>query len=800
MNIRKIWNVKKTVVNQDLFQACGCNHILATLLQNRGIDTPEKVHNFLNPLKASLSSPDVFVDMKKASDRIANAILNNEHITVYGDFDSDGITSTALLYLTLKEIGANVDYYLPDRAIESHGLNTKALVNIIAKRKTRLIITVDCGISNVSEVNFAKGFKTDVIITDHHEAPEIFPDAHAIINPKAPNAIVSDLCVDEIQSLNYLAGVGVAFKLACNVLDRYDKQNFVHEILPLVAVGTIGDVVELIGENRSLVEMGLELIRRGKNKGIQKLLKEAGISNVSSLTSENVAFSLVPRINAAGRLESPNTALSLLVSDDESIISEAVKSLNDLNALRQELCEETFNTAKKMYESNLSSNRKSIVLFNEDWHIGIIGIVSSKLVESYNKPTFLMTRDANNSNIIRCSCRSIDGVNVHSILSEHKDLFEGFGGHKMAAGFSFDENKIKFEKFKSLLNSTIDEQTQEIDFNSIKIDADMEFDFDDLSFEMIENINKLQPFGSANPSPLFVIKDANLNNFRFMGQHNNHLKLSISKNGSKCVDCVKWSTPRFDLPINSKIDILFSPSINVFNGESNIQLMLSDIHSDLLKYDVLNTEIKVLDHRNKKNIIMQVLDFLQSTKKSTGIYLNNSQLKASLKLPEQVNEMIFDIVSIPSNIEQLLFFECPYSSDDFVKIIKETGSNTIHMMNFDVVEINIDSFLAKLSGMLKYSLANLDGIFSLCRASSALGIDVETLETAISLFENSTVIKFLKVNDEEYKILDVNPVELSKIKQDDIYPEFEERIQSINSFRNFYLNASLDEIKERIEV
>ena len=626
------------------------------------------------------------------------------------------------------------------------------------------------------------------------------PDAYAIINPKAPNAIVSDLSVEEIKSLNYLAGVGVAFKLACNLLDRYDKQNFVHEILPLAAVGTIGDVVELIGENRSIVEMGLELLRRGKHNGIQKLLKEAGISDVSTLTSENVAFSLVPRLNAAGRLESPNTALSLLVSDVESVILDAVKSLNDLNALRQELCEETFNTAKKMYESNLSSNRKSIILFNEDWHIGIIGIVSSKLVEAYNKPTFLMTRDANSPNIIRCSCRSIDGVNVHSILSEHKELFEGFGGHKMAAGFSFDENKIKFDKFKSLLNKTIEEQTQEIDFNSVKVDADMELDFDDLSFETVEIINKLQPFGSANPPPLFVIKDANLNNFRLMGQHNNHLKLNISKNGSKSIDCVKWNTPDFNLPINSKLDILFSPSINVFNGESNIQLMLSDIHSDLLKYDVLNTEIKVLDHRNKKNIIMQVFDFLESTKKTTGIYIHSSQLKSSLKLPEKVNNMCFDIESIPSNIEQLLLFDCPYSSDDFVKLIKNSGSNTIHLMNFNVAEINIDSFLAKLSGMLKYSLANLEGIFSLCRASSALGIDIETLESAISLFENSSVVKFSKLNDEEYKVLNINPVELSKIKQDELYTEFEERILSINSFRNFYLNASLDEIKERIEV
>ena len=800
MNIRKIWNIKQSEVNQDLVQACGCNRILATLLKNRGIDTPDKVAKFLNPLKASLSSPDVFIDMQKASDRIAEAISTNEHITVYGDFDADGITSTALLYLTLKEIGANVDYYLPDRAVESHGLNTKALVNIIAKRKTRLIITVDCGISNVAEVAFAKGFKADVIVTDHHEAPEILPNAFAIINPKTPNSLVSDLSIDEIQSLNYLAGVGVAFKLACKLLDRFDKQNFVHEILPLAAVGTIGDVVELLGENRSIVEMGLELLRNGKHIGLQKLLKEAGISDVTTLTSENVAFSLVPRLNAAGRLESPNTAINLLVSDDLAVLDEAVKSLNDLNALRQELCEETFKQAKALYESNLVSNRKSIVLFCDDWHIGIIGIVCSKLVEAYNKPTFLMTKDANNPNIIRCSCRSIEGVNVHSILSEHKDLFEGFGGHKMAAGFSFDENKIKFEKFKLLLNKTIDEQTQEIDFNSIKVDADMLLEPDDITFETIELINKLQPFGSANPAPLFVLEKANLNNFRLMGQHNNHLKFSVSKNGSKSFDCVKWNTPDFNLPVNTDLDILLSPSMNSFNGEVNIQLMISDIHSDLLKYDTLQTEIKILDHRNKKNILMQVLDFLSSTKKSTAVYLESSQLKSMLKLPETVIDKVFGIDKIPSDIEQLMFFDCPCSSEDFARLVNNTGANTIHLMNFDIAEINVDVFLSKLSGMIKYSLSNLSGKFDLGRAAAALNIDIETLECAISLFENCSMVEFSKFSDAEYNILNINPIELSKIKQDELFIELEERLNKINSFRKFYLNSSIDEIKESLLV
>lgn len=797
MSIHRIWNIKQPKISQEILEICNNNKILAKLLVNRHIDTPEKISKFLNPLKAKLSSPDVFIDMEKAVNRIKSAISNNENITIYGDFDSDGITATSILYLTLKKIGANVDYYLPDRALESHGLNTKALVNIIAKRKSKLIITVDCGISNVSEVNFAKGFKADVIITDHHEAPEVLPNAYAIINPKATNSIIPDLNIEEIQSLNYLAGAGVAFKLACKLLEEYSLQDFVHEILPLVCIGTIGDIVELIGENRSLVQMGLELIRSGKQKGIQTLLKEAGIENVSTLTSENIAFSVVPRLNAAGRLESPYTAIKILTSDDENLIKENVKILNDLNALRQELCDETYKQAKSMYLANLNTNKKSIVLFSDNWHIGIIGIVSSKLVEEFNKPTFLMTRDANNTNIIRCSCRSINEINIHTVLSQHKNLFEGFGGHKLAAGFSFDENKIKFDNFKTLLNKTIDEFSQEIDFKTTYIDVDMELEPTDVTLENIEIIEKLQPFGSANPSPLFSIKNLSLKNYRFMGQNNNHLKLMVSKDNSQLLQCVKWNYPDFSMPENATLDILFSISKNTFNGETTPQLILSDIHSEFLSSKNNTCEIKILDHRNKSNIIIQVLDYLSTTKKTTGIYIQNQAIIKQLSLPEELNDKIFNIENI-QNCEQLMFFEIPISKDNFIKIIKESGAQTIHLMNFNEPEINTDTIIMKLSGMLKYALSNMNGIVDAYRISYALGIDTEAIDCAFSLFENAQIINYDKKSEFEYVINNLNSSELSKLKQDDFYLVLDEKIKEINSFKHFYLKSSIEEIKESI--
>ncbi len=796
MAVRTIWNINTLEPDEKLIESCGGNRVLACLLMNRGINTPEKVNNFLNPLKVKLIDTSAFKDIEKAFERVKKAIENGEHITVYGDFDADGVTSTSLLYLTLKEIGADVDFYLPDRDTESHGLNTKALVNLISKKHTKLIITVDCGISNVKEVSLAKGLKTDIIITDHHEAPEVLPEAFAILNPKAPDSVDSSLDIEDIQSLNYLSGVGVAFKFACKLLQEFKKENSVNRILPLVAVGTIGDVVELLGENRTLVSMGLELIRNSAHKGLTKMLVTSGFEDITKITAENIAFSVVPRLNAAGRLENPDTAINLLISDDDEEIDKAVSLLNDLNTLRQKLCEETYNTAESMYKSDLSHNKNAIILLNEDWHIGIIGIVASKLVEKFNKPVFLMTKDTNFPNIIRCSCRSIQNINVHAVLSAHKELFEGFGGHKMAAGFSFDETKTGFEKFRSILSSTIEEQYPDIDFRQVYINADMELEADDINIETVNLLQKLEPFGSANPSPLFVMNNAVLNSFRMMGQNNNHLKMSVSKNNSASFECVKWSTPDFNLPVNSNIDLLFSLKLNSFNGKETVQLMVNDFHSELIKES--RSEIKMLDHRNKKGIINQVLDFVNTTKKKTGIFIESPALIKELNMPETVNNKLFSHNEIPSDIEQLMFFDAPATQEDFINILKSSGAQIIHLMNFNVKEINTDDFLSKLSGMLKYSITNLNGEINIKRLTKALCVDNDTVECALSLFDDMQMIDLNKLNEFNYKISFVHPLELSKIKINDLYAQLDEQISNINNFRKFYLNSTIEEIKDMV--
>ncbi len=389
--MKKEWILKKTDQKE--------KSLIKRLLISRGINE-EETDTFTHPLETPLTTPDAFVDMQKAIQRLSHAIDNKECIVIYGDFDADGVTSTSVLYKTFQYLGANVHYFIPNRETQGHGFDTPSLVKLMTTIKPKVIISVDCGISDVEAVKFINSFKTiDVIITDHHEAPEVLPEAYAIINPKAPNSLDENLSAKQIEYLTYLAGCGVAFKVAQSLLTHYNKTEFIYNILPFVAVGTIADVVPLLGENRYFVTKGLELISGGKHEGLKLLLESAGYDITKGITSEQIAFGIAPRINASGRLDTVDSALKVLISDNMAEVQMAITSLNDLNKVRQKLCSDTFEQAQDMLKKEGNKN-PAIILCNPEWHVGIVGIVASKLVEKYYKPVFLMTvKDG----VYRCS-------------------------------------------------------------------------------------------------------------------------------------------------------------------------------------------------------------------------------------------------------------------------------------------------------------------------------------------------------------------------------------------------------------
>lgn len=755
------------------------------LLEVRGIKNEDAKREFLHPLEITLIHPNAFCDMQKAVQRIVKAIDEKENILIYGDFDADGVTSTSVLLKTFRYLGGVVDFYIPNRETEGHGLNNKALIKLMSQKQPKLIITVDNGISNIEEVKFVKSFSRDIIITDHHEAPDELPEAYAIINPKAMNALDEKLSATQIEYLTSLAGVGVAFKLAQGVLEHYNKLEYSYEILPFVTVGTIADIVPLIGENRYFVTKGLELIASGKHYGLKRMLDVAGVNLENGLTSEQVAFTIAPRVNASGRLDTVEAAIKLMTSENKQEVEMAIITLENFNKVRQELCSETFEQADEQWKAT-GMRDNAIVLFNKDWHVGIVGIVASKFVEKYYKPSFIMTYSEETKQY-RCSARGVKELNLYEIMSAISEYFDGFGGHQLAGGFAFSEEKASFETVKKALNKTIDEMLNGQKLNP-SLDIDLELDINDLDISLVEEINKLEPFGASNPSPTFAIKNLTLKQKKLMGSTKDHLKLIIdTPNGQK--DCVWWSRGDIPLIAGDKLDIAFAPQLNTFNGTTDIQLILKDIHSDALVEEE-NSGIKVYDHRKKTNILAQVNDYIKNSKLGISVFAEDMRIKESLKPYQNITECIINRQTACKN-DVLMFFDYPCDEDVLANLKQTVCATTLHYMNYQNYKTDEETILKSFASMIKYSCNNLEGKFSLIRAASALGVTEEIIETLLEVFADCGMIKILSRGDENYSIEFIVGIELSKALHTVKYAEFVELMNTINDYKNKFMTIDI---------
>lgn len=765
--------------------------LVKRLLNSRGIKSDKDVYDFLHPLETKVSQPTVFTDMTKTVERLSKAIDNNEKIIIYGDFDADGVTSTSLLYRTFKYLGADVNYFIPDRDKEGHGFDTKALVKIMTTVKPKVIISVDCGISDVEAVNFINSFKIDVIITDHHEAPEELPNAYAIVNPKAPNALDENLSAKEIESLTSLAGVGVAFKVAQGLLQHYNKTEFVYEILPYVAVGTISDIVPLIGENRYYVTKGLQLISQGKHYGLKRLLESAGYVLDKGITAENIAFGVSPRINASGRLDTVEDAVKILISDNKQEIEMAVMSLNEFNKVRQNLCQEMFLEAEEMIKKEGNKN-PAIILFKPDWHIGIIGIVASKIVEKYYKPTFLMTY-SQETKMYRCSARGIDGLSLYDIISANSELLDGFGGHKMAAGLYFSGEKSSFNEVKSGLNNTIKEFLNGKELKPF-IDIDLEVYPTDINVELVEEISQLEPFGASNPSPVFAMKNLKIKQKKLMGENKDHLRLTV-QSGACEFNCIRWQMGDIPLVQGDMIDVAFHPQINEYNGNVSVQLIVDDIHSEHLKEEeVEESGLKIYDHRKKTNILPLVDDYVKNSKQNIMIFAESKTVKDLLAPFKNLSDKIFNRENIPS-CDALMFFDYPADKETFDRIMEDANPSAVHFMNYSIKYFDEKDFLSTFVKMLRFAFNNNGGKVDLLRCASALGKSYETVLTLLDLFEEVEFIKVLEKNCNFYTV-ELNDIkDLSPVLHSEKYHEVRTLVEECEKFQKNLLENDLTSLE-----
>lgn len=564
----KIWVYHNELTRNEILKLSarfGLPGVITVILSNRKINTELAVKNYLTKPMSGIHNPMLMKDMKKAALRLKSAVENKEKIVIYGDYDVDGITSTSLLYMFLTSLGANVSYYIPDRIGEGYGINIMA-INKFIKEKTDLVVTVDCGITAVGEAEFANLSGLDMIITDHHTCKEKIPNAYAVVNPKQP---------DCEYPFKELSGVGVAFKLilAMTMEMGQSTTECFRKYCDIAAIGTIADVVPLTDENRVIVDRGLRALNDTRLVGVKMIFEIAGVLG-KTITCDTVAFALAPRLNAAGRLGSAQTAVELMLETDAAKAYETASRLNEDNRKRQLTEQEIFNDAMAMIQNDKDFDKKKvIVLAKEGWHHGVIGIVASRINDKFYKPCILITYE---NGIGKGSGRSIEGFNLFDALTAVSDDLIDFGGHAIAAGLSINADKLA--DFEKNINAYAQKILKPEDMIP-HITIDTQISPLDVTIENAKMLLKLEPYGMGNRKPVFSIVGLKIAYIAQMGNENKHIRLRLVSQNNKYVNAVGFGMGDcFDnFKTDDTVDIAFMMEVNSYQDTEQVQLRLLDI-------------------------------------------------------------------------------------------------------------------------------------------------------------------------------------------------------------------------------
>lgn len=566
--LKKRWKIKEPLERTDvltLADSLNISNVLAELLIRRGISNFFEAKDFFRPDMEKLHDPFLMDGMEQASHRVITAITNNEKIFVYGDYDVDGTCSTALMYLFLKDLEADAEFYIPNRITEGYGISLPS-IDYMRRQGASLIITVDCGITAVEEVDYASSFGIDTIICDHHQSKEKLPDALAVLDPIKPGCN---------YPFKFLSGAGVAFKLARAVGDRIGKKDMPLKYIDLVAIAAAADIVPLIGENRILVREGLERINTSPRPGIKALIESARMFP-GNLSAGQIVFTIAPRINAVGRLGDARRAVELFTCQSKEEAERLARVLEDENLARRKIDEVTFSHAVSLAEEIIDfENDRAIVLHNDDWHPGVIGIVASRLVEKYYRPSIMLTTI---DGVAKGSARSIPGFNIYEALERSEDFLLQFGGHEAAAGLAMEIDRVPdFRKhFNAILNNSL---TPEDILPEIHIDT--KISLADITPKFVRILEQFAPFGPKNMRPVFIAENVSSANLpRIVG--NNHILMCIRQNGAdKVFDSIGFNLGNYTPQIEKNsilFDIVFTIDKLVKDGKVYPQLRIKDIH------------------------------------------------------------------------------------------------------------------------------------------------------------------------------------------------------------------------------
>ena len=747
-----IWQHKMQgdAVTPEQTAAANNSRLLAQLLVGRGIKTPEAMAKFLNMDAYEPTSGLELPDAQVGLERIIQAIDEQQNILVYGDFDVDGQTGTSILYKALKHVGAQVSFYIPDRATEGHGLNATAVCKLVSARQIKLVITTDTGITDFNEVSLLNGLGVDTIVTDHHDLPENLPPALANINPK---------CMDNPDHPMYsMCGAGVAYKLCEQLLAHYEKSEIADELLAIAAVGTVVDMMPLTRENRWIVWAGLEVLNRRELLGVEALLKVANFdepNQLKQIKSETIGFVIGPRLNALGRLERADDGVHLLLADTMDEATRIAQHLDALNRKRQEMCEATVLEAEQfLARTGGLNNEKAIVLGSPQWHPGIIGLVATRLKDRYNVPVFLMISDEAKGEV-RCSARSIAGFHLHDELKKLSEYFLHFGGHAGAGGFALMQDKLPAFK-KELLALARQMITDDMCRPTVEIDAQVQWH--QLTPGLIGVLKALEPTGQGNPSPVLETEPLRIAAHRWMGERKDHLKMVLEPKDGKPLpeplDAICWRAKERYAPENGDVArFVFSPSINTFQGRDSFQLMVNDFavegmvnrqpkreavkapveqpalsrsgsFSDAEKSTSLQgheaTGVMFVDHRQRSDVTAMASQLL--TQPNTRLFFEGTE---DLNIPFFNPQDALTRVNLVS-ARELVFWGMPPSEYLLKKVLHRVQPDTIHW--FPIISGITDvqaprDALAFMYRWVKQTLSDDVGcLLSIEQGAAALGV------------------------------------------------------------------------------
>nr|WP_263325608.1 single-stranded-DNA-specific exonuclease RecJ [Neobacillus sp. Marseille-Q6967] len=616
------WNVRKSdqQLVKTLEEELKITPLVASMLVNRGLDTVDSARSFLFG-NEQFHDPYLLKGMDLAVNRIRKAIENQEPILIFGDYDADGVSSTSVLMITLLELGANVEFYIPNRFTEGYGPNEPAFRHA-AEKGIKLIITVDTGISAIHEANVAKELGLDLIITDHHEPGPILPEALAIIHPKLPGSL---------YPFRELAGVGVAFKLAHALYEKVPEH-----LLEIAVIGTIADLVSLKGENRLIAKKGLEKLKVTRNIGLKAIFKVAGV-DLQTINEETIGFTLAPRINAVGRLEDADMAVQLLLTKDPLEAEELAAEMDDLNKTRQSIVNEITTEAIEQVENNYPVDSNSVlVIGKEGWNAGVIGIVASRLVEKFYRPTIVLSYDQEKG-LAKGSARSIAGFDLFQNLSTCRDILPHFGGHPMAAGMTLKLEDVS--ELRNRLNELAVQQLTEEDFIPIT-NLDHEVCLGEISLSSLEEMSLMAPFGMDNPKPKVLINNVEISTMRKIGSDHNHLKMIVNENGAN-LDGIGFGLGSLADHISpaAKISLIGELAVNEWNNIRKPQIFIQDMavtswqlfdHRGVKR---LNTMIHTVPKENRKYVIFnkEQLNVIDPLIKSEVVHIQDTEEAKAFK-------------------------------------------------------------------------------------------------------------------------------------------------------------------------